>query len=224
MTHHGIDPLKKVTLGAMVAERLRELVVQGTYKPGEQINEMELAERFGVSRGPVREGLRQLVHDGLLRSEPHRGAFVPVLSEADVADIYFAREAIESAAIRLIIDGGRNGAVGAALTKVAAAMAKAYTGREWTRFADLDMRFHTELVHGADSSRLTRMYATLVDEARITLRLTMTEPPAMLAAEHAELARLIEAGDLDRALVALGNHLRSSAAELGPVDEARGVA
>jgi DNA-binding GntR family transcriptional regulator len=224
MTHHGIDPLKKVTLATMVAERLRELVVQGTYKPGEQLNEVELASRFGVSRGPVREGLRQLVHDGILRSEPHRGAFVPILTEEDIADIYYAREAIESAAVKMVIGNGQYAAVGAALSKLAQSMQRAFAGREWTRFLDLDMRFHLELVRGADSSRLTRMYSSLVDEARICLRTSITEPQEHLVAEHIELARLLESGDLDATLNALTLHLRNASEPLSGTSVALGGA
>ena len=102
MTNRTIEPIKRSTLSSMVTERLRELVIAGSYEPGTQLSEVDLAERFGVSRGPIREGLQRLVQEGLLRSEPHRGVFIPVISPDDVHDIYLAREAIEGAAVKAI--------------------------------------------------------------------------------------------------------------------------
>ena len=92
--------LPRATFASMVTERLRDSIVNGTLEPGSQLSEVELAHSFGVSRGPVREAIQRLVQEGLLRSEPHRGVFVPVLTDADVADVYLARAALESAALR----------------------------------------------------------------------------------------------------------------------------
>ena len=69
------------TFASIVTERLSASIIDGTLKPGAQLNEVELATSFGVSRGPVREALQRLVQEGLLDSEPHRGVFVPVLTE-----------------------------------------------------------------------------------------------------------------------------------------------
>src|SRR5260370_31403882 len=129
----------------MVTDRLRELIVEGAYEPGEQLNEVDLASRFGTSRGPIREGLRQLVHEGLLRSEPHRGAFVPYLSNEDIRDVYQAREAIETAAAKQLIEGETNAHVSAALDKTGHAMKRALVARECPRRADLVMRFQPEV-------------------------------------------------------------------------------
>ena len=72
MAKRTIEPIERSTLSSTVTERLRELVIQGTYPPGTQLSEVELAERFGVSRGPIREAVQRLTQEGLLRSEPHR--------------------------------------------------------------------------------------------------------------------------------------------------------
>lgn len=212
MSHHRrIDPLKKPTLASMVTDRLRELIVEGAYEPGEQLNEVDLASRFGTSRGPIREGLRQLVHEGLLRSEPHRGAFVPYLSNDDIRDVYRAREAIETAAAKELIDSRKNAHVSLALEKTVQAMRRAVAAREWTRLAELEMRFHTELVAAAGSTRLSRMYATLLDETRICLRMTTAQPGREdLVAEHHDLASLLERGDEDATLAGITKHLRDS--------------
>lgn len=212
MSHHSrIDPLKKPTLASMVADRLRDLIFQGSIRPGEQLNEVELASRFGVSRGPIREAVRQLAHDGLLRSEPHHGVFVPMLSNEDISDIYQAREAIETAAVKAIFSSGRNVAVGSGLGKLAQTMHRAVTAGESPRVADLDTRFHSELVRSTGSPRLSRMHGALMDETRIVLRLAMSDSLRLkMVNTHVEVAELLESGDLHGTLEALTRHFEDS--------------
>lgn len=201
MAKQTIEPIKRSTLSSMVAERLRELVISGAYPPGAQLSEVELAERFGVSRGPIREGLQRLVQDGLLRSEPHRGVFVPKVSDADIADIYLAREAIEGAAIRLLSASPDRTAVVATLRDLVSQMRSASQAGRWARVADLDMRFHSEVVKASGSARLERMYSTLIDETRVLLAMTANVPGREdLVDEHEEIAERIAAGAPDRAL------------------------
>ena len=80
--------IPRVTYASMVGERLRADILEGAVRPGSQLHEVELAESFGVNRGPVREALPRLIQEGLLRAEPHRGVFVPVMTSDDVEDIY----------------------------------------------------------------------------------------------------------------------------------------
>ncbi len=73
--------IPRTTLASMVGERIRASILDGDVAPGTQLNEVELAASFGVSRGPVREAIQRLIQEGLLRSEPHRGVFLPVLTD-----------------------------------------------------------------------------------------------------------------------------------------------
>ena len=100
--HEVATRIPRVTFASMVGERIRSNIIDGTLPPGSQLNEVELASSFGVSRGPVREALQRLIQEGLLRSEPHRGVFVPVMTDEDIDDVYLAREALETAAVRRI--------------------------------------------------------------------------------------------------------------------------
>src|SRR6266511_439042 len=103
MTDPTTPTIRRATLTTQVAEQLRAWIRDGTLPAGTQLNEMDLAERLGVSRGPLREGLQRLIQEGLLNSQPHRGVFVPVINDEDLLDIYFAREVIETAAVRRIM-------------------------------------------------------------------------------------------------------------------------
>jgi DNA-binding GntR family transcriptional regulator len=195
----------------MVTDRLRELIIQGSIGPGTQLNEVELAASFGISRGPIREGLRQLIHDGLLRSEPHRGAFVPLLGEADIVDIFQAQEAIELAAVQTIFRSPQHGSIALSLGKATRGIVRTATVSESSRLADLDMRFHIELVRSSGSARLTRMHGSLIDEARICLRLITPDfDGAEIDKELGELVGALEADDREGSLYALGQHFRGS--------------
>lgn len=211
MSKQTIEPIKRSTLSSLVAERLRELVISGAYAPGSQLSEVELAERFGVSRGPIREGLQRLVQDGLLRSEPHRGVFIPKVSASDIADIYLAREAIEGAAIRLVTGAPDRASIVASLRDLVSQMRAATAAGRWTRVAELDMRFHSEVVKASGSARLERMYSTLIDETRVVLAMTANVPGREdLVDEHAQIAELIASGDPGGAMDLLASSFHDS--------------
>src|SRR5690625_2334844 len=101
-----VPQVRKRTLSSVITTQLRQQVVDGTYPPGTQLNEVELASRFQTSRGPVREAMQRLVQEGLLVSHPHRGMFVPVLTYSDISDIFVARAAIERAAVIELLSHG----------------------------------------------------------------------------------------------------------------------
>ncbi|AKG43792.1 GntR family transcriptional regulator [Streptomyces xiamenensis] len=78
-----------------VTSELRRLVVEGVYPPGHRLVQDELADRFGVSRIPLREAMRTLISEGLLRSTPGRGTFVTVLDLEEIDEVYNLRRLIE---------------------------------------------------------------------------------------------------------------------------------
>src|SRR5690348_10518744 len=83
-----------------VVSVMRRAIVMGELEPGAHLKEPALAQRFGVSRLPVREAIAQLEREGLVRSEPRRGAFVVGITEQAVSDIYECRLLLESCALR----------------------------------------------------------------------------------------------------------------------------
>lgn len=212
----GAESIKRPTLAVIAAERIRELIIGGHYGPGSQLNEVELAQRFGVSRGPIREALQRLVQEGLLQSEPHRGVFVARLGEADVADIYLARQAVESAAVTVLLERGLAPGNLAGLTRLVDEMGTAARLDDSSRMAELDMQFHMALVNAAGSQRLSRMYATLIDETRICLSLFSASRAsrAGLVDEHLELLQQLTSGDSKAALSALADHFTQSVPSL----------
>jgi len=89
------------TLREKILETIRESILKGTLKPGEKVAEPELAERFGISRTPIREAFRQLESEGYLTVIPRKGAVVTSLSERDVSEFYAIKSILEGYAARL---------------------------------------------------------------------------------------------------------------------------
>ena len=94
--------MPKSTLRAHVAERLRTAILAGDIPPGAPLVETALSERFDVSRGPLREALRQLIEEGLVVTVPYTGTHVAPLSVDDVREIYSLRTALESFAFEQV--------------------------------------------------------------------------------------------------------------------------
>ncbi len=199
--------IPRATYASQVTERLRQSIIDREIEPGAQLGEVELATSFGVSRGPVREALQRLVQEGLVRSEPHRGVFVPVLSDEDVVDVYLARDALESAAVRRVIASGRAGRAADVLDSLVRAMTGAERAGDWAAVSEHDLEFHTALVQASGSSRLMRMFSTVMSETRLCLG-ALTEYPQRddLVDEHRLISAHIRDGDVGGALSTLRKH------------------
>ena len=203
------EPISRTTLSGQITERLREGILAGLYSQGDQLNEVELARRFGVSRGPLREAMQRLIQVGLLENRPHRGVFVPELTDEDLADIYFAREAIETAALGRIMAVGDAVSVSRRLTIEIDRMVAALGRDDWDTVVEHDMRFHTRLVDSADSRRLSRMYSVLIAETRLCLHMLVSGFAGRkdFIEEHVALVERLVAEDAAGAQHAIRKHL-----------------
>jgi DNA-binding GntR family transcriptional regulator len=207
----------------MVTERLRANIVNGTLAPGSQLSEVELASTFGVSRGPVREALQRLIQEGLVRSEPHRGVFVPVLTDDDVRDIYLARDALESSAVRHIIAAGKSIEAAEQLDRLVKLMQESETANDWESVGQFDLEFHSALVASSGSERLQRMFSTVISETRLCLGvLTAADARSDLVEEHRQIAALIREGRTEEALGELKKHFDDAVVTLRRREEGRG--
>src|SRR6202012_1793185 len=97
-----LDPVPKSTLRARIAERLRAAILAGDIPPGAPLVETALSERFDVSRGPLREALRQLIEEGLVVTMPYTGTHVAARAVDAVREIYSLRTALEIFAVEQV--------------------------------------------------------------------------------------------------------------------------
>lgn len=100
--YDGFDD--KYSLRARVYGALREDILNGKYKPGENLIELRIAEELNVSRTPVREAVRQLELEGLVESIPNKGVIVKGISKKDIEDIYRIRKVLEGLAARWAVE------------------------------------------------------------------------------------------------------------------------
>ena len=89
------------TLREKILETIRDAILRGVMKPGERVSEPELADRFGISRTPIREAFRQLESEGYLQVIPRKGAVVATLSERDIEEFYAIKSILEGYAARM---------------------------------------------------------------------------------------------------------------------------
>jgi DNA-binding GntR family transcriptional regulator len=93
-----LDLRRSNTLSLLVAKAINRMIVAGEFPQGARLNEVELAARFGVSRGPVREALRSIERDGLVVAIANRGVFVRAIDNQAASEIYDLRAALFSMA------------------------------------------------------------------------------------------------------------------------------
>lgn len=212
-----LEPVARQSTAELIAEQLRSAIMYGVFAPGTQLGEAELAARFEVSRGPLREAMQRLVQEGLLRGERHRGLFVIDLDEQDVQDIYLARLAIERMACELIMQGNRGEAV-AHLTEALTALVTAAESCDRNAMSDADQAFHLALVTCSGNSRLERMAQTLLVETRMCLAALQDHYPEPndLVAEHRILVDAIADGNEQQLLHLIESHMRDSIDRLKP--------
>lgn len=146
-----------MTLEEYVASKLREAILKGYLKPGEKLDQNEIAELLGVSRSPVRDALRKLAAEGLVQIHPYRGAIVAELSPEELEEIYLLRRVLEGLAARLAvpqIDEERL----AALEEILRAMDETEDTDTWI---DLNYRFHHMIYEAAKRPRLLALIDNL---------------------------------------------------------------
>ncbi len=93
-------PMPEGTLADIASSKLTQAIITGELLQGQKLNETDLAERYGIGRGPLREALRQLEGMRLVRRIPHAGVRVVILNKETMADLYAVREALEGMACR----------------------------------------------------------------------------------------------------------------------------
>jgi DNA-binding GntR family transcriptional regulator len=213
-----IEPVSRESTAAVIARQLRDAIMTGALPPGTQLGETELAARFQVSRGPLREAMQHLVSEGLLRSERHRGLFVIDLEPGDVYDIYAARSAIERAAMLRALRGGDRDRIADLLERTVAEMATAASEDDPSALSTADLKFHEALINASGSKRLVRMARTLLIETRMCLTALQSTYQRVeeRVEEHTKLIQALREGDEETALTLLEAHMEDAVQRLAP--------
>jgi len=199
-------------LGDLAHSAIRDAIVDGRLQMGERLVEAHLAEELGVSRGPVREALRRLASEGLVLERPHYGTFVTELSASDLVDVYNARIALETMAVRLAV---RRGMDAAPLRAAMHAMQVAAKANDAEAVVAAEVRFHEEMCRVSGNRFIQQVFQVL--EGHIRLALSVDDSTfgslADIVAEHEALLDLLVDGDEESAPQAMHHHIVSTVGE-----------
>ena len=200
------------TVRAIVAQKLREAIMSGTFKPGQRLVERELCEMTGVSRPSIREALRLLEADGMVSTVPHRGPVVSTISLEEARQLYAARAVLEGFAGRecaRLRDPAVVRRMGDALTRLKTAFAK----QDMIAVLEAKTDFYAALIGGCQNAFVERMLKPLHD--RITLlRITSMSQPKRINKSLREVTaiwRAIQSGDEDLAERCCVDHIKAAA-------------
>lgn len=208
-----VTPVRQAPLGEQLLDQLRALIVRGELAEGTHLVEGWMAERFGVSRGPVRDALRQLEIEGLVETRK-RGVAVRGLSDTDIVELYAVRGALEGLAVRELMARAAE-ADWSPLDDAVAAMREAATAADPARFGAADLDFHSGFYAIAANRRLAATWALHRPLFAAMLAVTNTDRDlAPVAQDHADLAAVVRSGEVGPALAALTVHLDGSCARM----------
>lgn len=192
-----------------VADQLREEILDGRLPAGSRLVETELADRFGVSRGPIRDALTELARSGLAIDLPRRGTFVSSLTERDLEEVYVLRRAIEEAAVRLAIERATDEDI-AGLFEILGEVEAAYERGDLAAAWETDMAFHRSYCRISGNGRLLELFDHLGPQTVLLMRTALDShaslgwtPPVEY---HRHIATSIAARDVAAAVEAVGVH------------------
>jgi phosphonate utilization transcriptional regulator len=211
LLHPTIALLQSSSLTTVVQQEIERAILAGEYAPGSKLIEATLAEKMGVSRGPVREAFRMLDEAGLVRTEKNRGVFVRDIPIDEAVEIFDLRAAMDELVGRQLAEH----ILPAQLKEVRAlvdSMEKAVKAEDAYNYHLLNLKFHDRLVEMTGNRKLTAIYRKLIKELSLFRRLNLADSWLMpiSAGEHRDIVKAIASGDPDKAGKALYDHVMES--------------
>ena len=192
----------------VVFNTLRQAILRGELKPGERLMEIQLANKLGVSRTPVREAIRKLELDGLVLMVPRKGAEVAEITEKSLKDVLEVRKALEELAVQLACEKITKEDI-AELKEAGEEFKKVLKSKDITEIAEADVRFHDVLYMATDNQKLIQLLNNFREQMyryRVEY-LKKEEVHEQLIAEHDEIVESVTARDKDRASAVVCQHI-----------------
>jgi DNA-binding GntR family transcriptional regulator len=216
-------PLDARSVRQRALEELRRSIVRGELAAGEHLREDRLALDLEISRGPIREALRQLEQEGLIRSFPHRGCVVTAISRSEIENVLLpVRLTLEAYAVPRALAHLRPADL-AWLEAVAKEMHRVAKAGDRVRIAELDVAFHQRLMTLADEPHSLQLWAMISGRLqRFFIEVSVLHPRLVdVAIEHDDLLAALRSGDEAELARVLEVHILSGPlALLGRADAA----
>jgi DNA-binding GntR family transcriptional regulator len=195
----------------MAGRELRDAIIDGRLKLGDQLSEIRLSKMLGISKTPVREALMQLRREGLVQIDPQRGTSIFRIEDREIDQIAGFRRLLETEAARLIFLSDKSPVL-RHMVKILEAMDRAIAREAFQTYRRLDADFHMALIEGAGNSYLVSAYGLIAakigalrsrahDDTQVVDRSLET---------HRRLYQLLEAGEEGKFNELLGIHIANT--------------
>lgn len=209
--------IHRVSVADQVAGILRQRILEGELRPGAPLLEIPLATSLGVSRNTMREAMRILSLEGLLKRNIHRGVVVAQLSLQDVEEIYHLRRMLEIPAVLIVNIPGTE--ILEELRRAVDRYEQAVRAKDWSTAVSSDLQIHSCLIRFHGNRRLESFYEKVISELRMGMVLVdrSHDHPLGLIPVHRKLYQLLSAGKLKQCAALLAQHLDDSESRLSRV-------
>ena len=194
----------------VVFNTLRKAILRGELKPGERLMEIQLANKLGVSRTPIREAIRKLELEGLVLMIPRKGAEVAQITEKNMQDVLEVRKALEELSVQLAVEE---------MKMAAEDFRKVLKSGDVTKIAEADVKFHDIIFAATNNQRLITLLNNLREQMyRFRVEyLKQKECYPQLLEEHDKLIALISGGEVEEACELMGCHIDNQASTVSDV-------
>lgn len=201
------------TIREQVAAYLKDLILQQQFEPGERVPEQEIADTLEVSRGPIREALRQLEQEGLVEYRRNKGCFVRKFTRDDAFEVFYLRSVLEVGSVTFCNGEFPPGSL-VAMEDALLRMNEEVSNKSVKGFVQEDQIFHEAIVNACGMKRISEIYRNL-SSLNVVLFLTESRQKFILedqSARHEELFQVMKRGDLTECVKAIQHHYATTTA------------
>jgi DNA-binding GntR family transcriptional regulator len=208
--------LNHENLSDHVTKVIRKMILNGSLKPGDKVNQAQLAEKLNISRGPIREALRLLQNEGLIKHETNKGTYVTTLSFQDAYEIYTLRALLESKAATLSLQYITDIEF-KQLEVLLEEFQQAFQANDLELEASCDIRFHHVIVNASRHRRLIHMHQQLdtqVGAMFLTVASMLPVRAGLVVENHRMLLEALKSQDIERVRREFSDHYIHALREL----------
>ncbi len=211
-TNFNVTMNEYLPLRDVVFNTLRQAILRGELKPGERLMEIQLANKLGVSRTPIREAIRKLELEGLVLMIPRKGAEVAGITEKSLLDVLEVRRALEELAVQLTCDRITEEEL-IELRQAAENFKKTLKSDDITEIAEADVKFHDVIYMATKNQKLIQLLNNL-HEQMYRYRIEYLKDPEVypkLVREHEEIIKRITDREKEEASQIVCQHIDNQA-------------
>jgi DNA-binding GntR family transcriptional regulator len=204
----ALEILRTQSLANAVQIEIERMITEGELKPNERVNENGLAQRIGISRGPIREACSALAAMGLIEIIPNRGFFIRALSDDEAQDLSVARAGVFACMVMMLAEHVTDEQI-AVLRQLLQRMDEIVEMGDPKVYYPVNLEFHKQIASMAGNSRLHAVYKSFVRELHIQRYRALSSPDVLPIsnAEHTDIVDALEARDPVRAMHAARTHI-----------------